>query len=114
MPTTEWARLRADETAQLRRGAWYRVVRLTPLEAVVDVNGRPVAVPRPALQIVPTPPTRWSVVARPAHAPRMPLAWGARYGVCPNCRERAHLEPKATSMRCPRCNGFFDIGWEES
>ncbi|MGH7608246.1 MAG: hypothetical protein ACREME_13015 [Gemmatimonadales bacterium] len=112
--SAQWARVRPDQSAKLRQGAWYRVVRLTPAEAVLDINGRPVAVPRPSLQIVPTPPTRWAVVPRPAHAARMPLAWGPRYGVCPNCRERARLEAHATSMRCPKCNGHFDIGWDAS
>ena len=110
----QWARVRPDQVAALRQGAWYRVVRLTPVEAVLDINGRATAVPRPSLQISPTPPTRWAVVARPARAARLPLAWGPRYGVCPNCRERAHLEPRATSMRCPKCNGHFDIGWDDS
>lgn len=113
MSTGEWARLRPEQTAQLRRGAWYRVVRLTAVEAVLDVAGRPTTVPRPSLQIVPTAPTRWAVVPRPPNAKQLPLAWGSRYAVCPNCRERARLEPKATAMRCPKCNGFFDIGWDD-
>ena len=114
MSTGEWARIRPDQTAQLRQGAWYRVVRLTAQEAILDINGRPTAVPRPSLQLMPTPPTRWTVVARPANAARLPLAWGARYGVCPNCRERARLPARASSMRCPKCNGHFDIGWDDS
>lgn len=113
MSTGQWARIRPDQSAHLRRGAWYRVVRLTPAEAVLDINGRPTSVPRPSLQILPTAPTRWTVVSRPVNAARLPLSWGPRYGVCPNCRERARLETRATSMRCPRCNGHFDIGWDE-
>ena len=83
MSLTQWARLRLTEPGRLRRGAWYRVVRLTAAEAVLDVK-------------------------------RLPMSWGARYGVCPNCRARARLEERATSMRCPKCNGFFDIGWDNS
>lgn len=114
MPSVQWARVRPDQGVQLRRGAWYRVVRLTPLEAVLDVNGRPLSVPRPSLQIVPTPPSRWSVVARPPNAGgRVPSSWGPRYAVCPNCRERVRLEARSTAMRCPKCNGFFDIGWDD-
>jgi hypothetical protein len=108
----QWARVRPDQSASLRQGAWYRVVRLTPVEAVLDINGRLTAVPRPSLQIIPTPPSRWTVVARPARSPRLPATWGPRYGVCPNCRERARLEMRAISMRCPKCNGHFDIGWD--
>jgi hypothetical protein len=93
-------------------------VRLTPVEVVLDVNGTPTAFPRSSLEIQPTRPTRWTVVPRPARSARLPLTWGARYGVCPNCRERARLDEhasldeRATSMRCPKCNGYFDIGWD--
>lgn len=114
MSTGQWARLRPSEVAQLRRGAWYRVVRLTPQEAVLDVNGALATVPRPSLEILPAPPTRWAVVPRPPRAGRLPSSWGPRYGVCPNCRERARLADRAASMRCPKCNGYFDIGWDNS
>lgn len=112
--TGQWARVRPDEQSRLRRGAWYRVVRLTPHDAVLDVNGTLMPVPRPALEILPTPPTRWTVVPRPPHAARLPMSWGPRYAVCPNCRTRARLEDRTASMRCPKCNGFFDIGWDNS
>ena len=114
MSQTQWARLRLTEPGRLRRGAWYRVIRLTPAEAVLDVNGTLTPVPRPSLEILSTPPTRWTIVARPPHSARLPMSWGARYGVCPNCRARARLEARAASMRCPKCNGFFDIGWDNS
>ncbi len=114
MTAGQWARIRPEEGGHLRRGAWYRVVRLTPLEAVLDVNGSPTSLPRTALEIVPTPPSRWTVVPRPPRSARLPLTWGPRYAVCPACRERARLEARATSMRCPKCNGHFDIGWDNS
>src|SRR5213082_2322587 len=44
MPGGQWARLRADASVPLRRGAWYRVLRLTPSDAVLDVNQRPINV----------------------------------------------------------------------
>jgi len=102
------------EAGHLRRGAWYRVVRLTPHEAVLDVHGMLKAFPRPSLEILPTAPTRWTIVPRPAHSARLPSTWGARYAVCPNCRERARLEERQPSMRCPKCNGHFDIGWDNA
>src|SRR5262245_32003757 len=112
--TTQWARVRPDQVARLRQGAWYRVMRLTPLEAVLDVNGRPVSVPRPSLHIATSAPSRWTVVSRPANAGgRLPLSWGPRYAGCPPRRARARLGPKAAGMRCPKCNGFFDVGWDE-
>jgi hypothetical protein len=98
----------------LRRGAWYRVVRLTPSEVILDVNGIMTPFPRPSVEISPVPPTRWTIVPRPPHSARLPMSWGPRYGVCPGCRARARLEARSTSMRCPKCNGFFDIGWDNS
>src|SRR2546422_176757 len=60
-----WARLRADYGCPLRRGAWYRVVSISPLEAVVDVDQKPVLLPREYLEIVNTRPSRWTVVQEP-------------------------------------------------
>ena len=114
MTTAQWARIRSSEEARLRRGAWYRIVKLTAVEVVLDVNGKPTSFPRQSLEILPERPKQWAVVPRPARSPRMPTTWGARYGVCPNCRERARLEDHATSMRCPKCNGYFEIGWGNS
>jgi len=114
MPPQQWARLQTDVNVKLRRGAWYRILKLGPLEAVVEVNRRPLSVARTLLQIVQAPPTRWTIVAAPRNAVRVPSSWGARYAVCPGCRERARLEERTTSMRCPKCNGYFDIGWDNT
>ncbi len=114
MTALQWARLLPAQPGHLRRGAWYRVVRLTAMEAVLDVNGTLTAVPRPSLEILPARPIRWTVVPRPSRAARLPASWGACYGVCPNCRERARLEERTASMRCPKCNGYFDIGWDHT
>ena len=114
MAGPQWARLHSAEPSQLRRGAWYRVVKLTPREAVLDVNGKQTPFPRATLEIVAERPQHWAVVSRPARALRLPMTWGARYGVCPNCRERARLDEHAASMRCPKCNGQFGIRWENS
>lgn len=114
MAGAQWARLKADLQCALRRGAWYKVLKLGPREAVVEVKGREVAVPRTALEVVAQPPRHWTVVPRPRHAPRLPSSWGQRYAVCPNCRARAPLEGEPQSMRCPRCNGLFEVAWGES
>src|SRR5207253_10552473 len=51
MPHAEqWARTRVRTSRQVRRGAWYRVLRATALEGVLEVNRRPVTVPRTFLQ----------------------------------------------------------------
>src|SRR5438128_846544 len=67
-----WARLQADLNVRLRRGAWYRIKQLGPLQAVVEVRGRPLEVPSAFLQVVDSPPRTWSVVARPGDAGRLP------------------------------------------
>ena len=113
MATFQWARLKANIKSVLRKGAWYRILKLTPSDAVVDVKGKPVSVPRGSLQLSPTPALRWSVVPSPKDAPRFPIAWGAKYAVCPNCRDRAQLEGHPENLRCHRCNGFFEVAWNE-
>ena len=84
MATFQWARLKANIKCILRKGAWYRILKLTSADAVVDVKGTPVSVPRGSLQLAPAPALRWSVVPSPKDAPRFPTAWGTKYSVCPN------------------------------
>ena len=57
-----FARLQADVPLKMRRGAWYRVLQLTDLQAVIEVNHRKVGVLRAWLEIAQRPPQRWSVV----------------------------------------------------
>src|SRR5947199_7140155 len=61
----QWARLNADLSCGLRRGAWYRVVRLTPDEAVLQVPRREqVRVPRHYVETLSNRPRHWTVVPR--------------------------------------------------
>jgi len=113
MARMQWGRLQVDVPCALRRGAWYRVARLAPLEAVLDVNRRPLTVPHYLLQVVSKPPTRWSVVPRPERASELPLDWGEHYGVCPSCRERAELRGRPRRLACSRCRGEFEVAWDE-
>jgi hypothetical protein len=110
MTELRWARVRTDARCQLRRGAWYRIMWLTPQEAVLDVNSSPVGVSRSLLTMLPTHPLVWSVVPRPHDAGELPANWAPCYAVCPNCKDRARLG-SAVNMRCARCGGVFDIGW---
>ena len=110
-PKRYWARLGADLKCPLRRGAWYRVTKLGPLKAVLDVVGEPVDIPRPFLEIMSTPPRRWSVVPRPKNSARFPGV--SPYAVCPNCRARAPLDEQPPAMRCKRCNEVFEVAWGE-
>ena len=109
----KWARLGTDLNVRLRRGAWYRVLELRALEAVLDVHGARVAVPRPFLEIADTPPRHWTIVLRPSDAARVPHDWGSQYAVCPSCRNRQPVHGRMSSMRCRRCNGLFEIALEE-
>jgi hypothetical protein len=109
----QWARVRGDAKVSMRRGAWYEVLALTPDEAVLDVHQQHLSVARSALQIVPTRPQRWSVVARPPDAVRLPLSWGSRYAVCPNCQDRAPLRGHPTELPCTRCTGVFAVAWDD-
>jgi hypothetical protein len=111
MAQPQWARLREDAQFRIRRGAWYRVLKTSAQEVVLEVNRRPVTVPREALEIRSGPPQVWAVVPRPRRSDRFPDSWGEVYGVCPNCRARAPLLGKPSKLRCEKCNGVFEVGW---
>ena len=51
MTTAQWARLRAKEAGHIRQGAWYRVVKLTASEVVLDVHGKPTPFPRQSVSV---------------------------------------------------------------
>jgi len=109
----QWGRLSVNVNCALRRGAWYRVARLRSLEAILDVNRKPLVVPHYLVQIVTQPPRRWSVVPRPKRARELPEEWGPHYAVCPSCRERAALRGRPRRLECTRCHGEFDVAWDE-
>ncbi len=109
----KWARLHADVNHGLRRGAWYRVIRLTEDDVVLEVNRAPLRVPRPLLDLVTSLPRRWSVVSRLRDAVKPPPEWGDQYAACPVCRNRARIKGRPLTMRCHRCDGVFRIAWEE-
>jgi hypothetical protein len=113
MSELRWARVRTDTSCELRRGAWYRILWLTPAEAVLDVNSSPVGVSRSLLYMLPEHPELWSVVPRPHRSGALPVSWGPRYAVCPNCKDRARLGSGA-SMSCARCGGVYEIGWGDA
>ena len=113
MPGMQWARLQADLNIRLRRGAWYRIKQIGPLQAIVEVRGQPVQVPSAFLQVVETPPHRWTVVPRPSDAKRVPPSWGDHYGVYPNCRERQQVDGHPARMRCTRCHQTYEVAWNE-
>src|SRR6266699_3120420 len=103
-----WARVRAGMDCPLRRGAWYRVVELTPEETVLEVNSRLLRIPRKFLQILPLRPPMWSLVRRrPDDAPPA-AAEDGKYAVCPSCcrvgryPERWRAPARSRCARSPR------------
>ena len=112
MPPILFARLQADVDLKIRRGAWYKVLDMSDLEAVIEVNKRPMKVLRAMLEIQQRPPLRWTVVPHPKQSRRPNL--GVEYGVCPSCRTRAPLPARARELTCPRCKQEFEVNWGEA
>jgi len=54
MPAFQWARMKVNVKSALRLGAWYRILKLSASEVVLDVKGKPVPLPRGQLQLSPT------------------------------------------------------------
>ena len=104
-----WARVTGDVNVSARRGAWYEVIRLTPDAVILDVNRRPLSIPRSNVEIVTTRPQRWSVVERPYDAVDLLMSWGARYAVCPACSHRTSIKGHPMEKQCPRCRGLFGV-----
>jgi len=114
LETIRWARLKTTLHVPLRRGAWYRVASVTRLEAVLSVEGAPVSVPRPFVEIRVTPPQQWTVLRNPVVAPDTPEVVRRGYVVCPECRNRVVLPPRQVAQQlCPRCTRTFPIAWDE-
>ncbi len=108
-----FARIQDDVPLKLRKGAWYRVVELNDLQAVIEVNRRKVSVLRAWLEIRDRPPQRWAVVEGKDNQKAPPPLRGL-YGVCPNCRARTPLPKKARTLVCKKCGNEFEIDWAEA
>jgi ribosomal protein S27E len=118
VPRRKWARAKGAGAHGLRRGAWYLVVNdAQPAVVIVYVRKRNVPIPRSMLDIIPDPPSKWSVVkwqetqrgARRASEQNM----GLIYIVCPSCGERTRIEPTdAKEMTCPHCGKTSPIDWD--
>ena len=105
-----YARLREDVNVRLRRGAWYRVLKLQDLKAILEVSGRPVKVAAALLEIVKRPPPRWTVVIPSvAGARKAPPSLAARYAVCPSCGERAPFRASWRGCGAPTASGSLKL-----
>ena len=109
----QWVRLKVEASYRLRRGAWYAVGAIVGNDVLIRVHGEWVRVPWAALEVTGMPPSRWTVVPRPAKVIMLPETWGPHYGVCPRRHYRASLEGAPQTMRCPRCSGLFAVAWDE-
>ena len=109
-----FARIQADVPVKLRRGAWYRVLKLDDLQATIEVNRRPVGVLRAWLEIKERPPQRWGIAEGSKENRKVPPHLRGTYGVCPNCRARTPLPKKARAHQCKKCGQEFEIDWAES
>jgi hypothetical protein len=109
-----FARVHDDVPLKLRKGAWYRVLELNDLQAIIEVNRRKVGVLRAWLEIRQQPPRRWSVVEGSKDNQKAPPPLRGLYGVCPNCRARTALPKKARTHQCKKCGQEFEIAWAEA
>jgi hypothetical protein len=113
MPVAQyWARVRPHADCPLRRGAWYRVVEITPVEAIVDVNHRLLHIPRAFVQILPLRPPLWSVI--PGTQEKDDRGGQKLLAVCPSCCARTVLQSRAATLRCPRCGTASAVAWSDS
>jgi len=108
-----WGRLYADVDVKLRRGAWYKVLRIEGLDAVIEVNRKPRTVLKALLEISTRPPIRWSMVAVPPNRKNAVGTPGERYGVCPSCNERSAIPKRAKRHACPHCKREYEVAWDE-
>lgn len=108
-----WARLRKDVQCQLRRGAWYPVLRLGPDDVVVRVIDAALGIPRTYLEVTDVRPSRWTVVPRRDDDELLPEGWGQFYAVCPNCATRAAVGRPSDTKRCTLCEQSFEVAWDE-
>ena len=109
-----FARVQDDVPLKLRKGAWYRVLEMNDLQAVIEVNRRKVGVLRAWLEIRDRPPQRWAVVEGSKHNSKAPPPLRGTYGVCPNCRARTPLPKRARAYLCKKCGQEFEIDWAEA
>src|SRR3989454_9649283 len=81
---------------------------------ILELPGTFVTVPRKVVELVGTPPRRWTVVPRPPGDTWLPESWGQYYGVCPGCHHRAPLLTIPQMLCCPPCSEAFPVPWDQS
>lgn len=112
MATERWARLREDLNCGLRRGAWYRVLNADRDTVILSVHRQNTLVSRDVLQFITDRPAKWMMVVHGRNSVSFPGRWGKRYAVCPSCCHRQMTRNNPRMMRCDKCNGLFEVGWD--
>ena len=112
MRSEQWARLREDVYCGLRRGAWYRVLFAGHEFVAVDVERERLLIPRDVLEFAAVRPAVWTVVLHTRESVSFPPHRGKRFAVCPNCRLRQVPIGHPRMLRCQRCNGLYEVGWQ--
>ncbi len=113
MTAEQWARLSQDVDCGLRRGAWYRTASVTSTEVLLFVGGKQRSFSRETMEITAEQPSRWTVVVGLSNSRTIPARWSRGYTVCPGCRMRQLPLGRPRVLRCERCNGLFDVAWDE-
>jgi hypothetical protein len=114
MTAEQWARLSQDVDCGLRRGAWYRAETVSPSEVLLLVGGKRRSFARGTMEVSPVPPSRWTVVSGLSNSRVIPIRWSKGYAVCPACRMRQLPLGRPQALRCERCNGLFEVAWDEA
>ena len=113
MASTHWARLSEFSNCGLRRGAWYRVAGVEPARALVEVGGGAIPISKDVLEIRSSRPANWTVVVNNSKSLSFSARGGKRYAVCPCCRQRQVPMGQPTTLRCQKCNGLYNVAWDE-
>ncbi len=115
-----WSAAKPAVSRNLRKGAWYPVLLGgESTKVILDVGGRPIAVPRRLLEIRkdgPRPGFFVVVYRTRRDFERTCTAkgnLGRAYAVCPRCSNRQRLHSHELEAECPRCQFLGQVGWWE-
>src|SRR5438874_6351263 len=86
MPELSWARVKTDLHLGLRRGAWYRVIRETGSQVILDVDHQPATILREYLEFASVRPDRWTIVERPSDVAGAAAGWASHTASAPIAR----------------------------
>ena len=114
-----WATARPFARPMPRRGAWYPVVGETSGDrAVIQINGRKVAIAKRFLELRQERPRTFTAVIRGINEPNPTRGTkrdlGQTYAVCPQCAARNAVSPKAPVLSCAGCHHRGEVAWWES